>query len=495
MRAAPVREEGEVDKVDKQRTDSTVRKINIARLAVTVIFVTAALICIAVNAGRLDIYLPDGDSVHHYSPENGNVRITADPENERHMIVEPEGRYRGSESIVSSRENGGFKLVRVLPGGFMFDQLNGNFSGWKQLVLIIETYIFINTGLMLCSFAVRCRRDMFSYTTLFSGGAALLWLSVFLDLITHLIILGNSDAMFTMMYIYSLIKNAGTVFVMFSFPVMVIVVLSLIVSNISLIRHEGRSFVNLLGFVLSGLIVVGYGVSIWLDRNLSMGSEQEIRIYNTVTSLYNTVFVYFQAMLLSASLCGVIAVLKRPRYDKTHVIILGCAIADDGTPLPLLRGRIERAIGFAQAQKAAGGGEIVFVPSGGQGADEVMAEAESMRDYLLSRGVSGDRILLEDRSATTEENMRFSLEKIKAECSEPRIVFSTSGYHVLRSGLISRSEGLDADGIGSRTKWYFFPNAFVREFVGLLVSKWKQHLVRLVFFTLLFAGVNMIMPL
>lgn len=180
-----------------------------------------------------------------------------------------------------------------------------------------------------------------------------------------------------------------------------------------------------------------------------------MRIYNTLSCIYYTAFAYFEMMLVSASLCGMIAARKKPTPDKTHVIILGCAIAQDGTPLPLLRGRIDRAIAFAKEQQDKGGGEIKFVPSGGKGSDEVISEAESMKNYLLTQGIDESRVILENKSANTQENMRFSLEKIKADCAEPRIVFSTSGYHVLRSGMISEAQGLNAEGIGCRTKWYF----------------------------------------
>ena len=61
---------------------------------------------------------------------------------------------------------------------------------------------------------------------------------------------------------------------------------------------------------------------------------------------------------------------------------------------------------------------------------------------------------------------------------EGNVAFSTTNYHVFRSGLMARRVGMDAVGMGSRTKWYFWPNAAVREFVGLLTDhRVKQALV------------------
>jgi uncharacterized SAM-binding protein YcdF (DUF218 family) len=81
--------------------------------------------------------------------------------------------------------------------------------------------------------------------------------------------------------------------------------------------------------------------------------------------------------------------------------------------------------------------------------------------------------------------MRFSFEKTESEAGD--ILFSTSGYHVLRSGIIAVKEGLRIDGIGAKTKWYFWPNAFIREFIGLMVNKKKTVIVSFVVISVFYA--------
>ena len=76
---------------------------------------------------------------------------------------------------------------------------------------------------------------------------------------------------------------------------------------------------------------------------------------------------------------------------------------------------------------------------------------------------------------------------------EGKTVFATSSYHVFRSGLWARQAGLSAEGIGSKTKWWFWPNAFMRECVGLLVNRWKQELVFLAVLTGFFAILTMLL--
>ena len=93
----------------------------------------------------------------------------------------------------------------------------------------------------------------------------------------------------------------------------------------------------------------------------------------------------------------------------------------------------------------------------------------------MEKGVSEDHIIEEDASASTFENMKFSKEKIMETGVPGKIAFSTTNYHVFRSGLYARRVKMRAVGIGAPTKWYFWPNASVREFVGLLTEqKGKQ---------------------
>jgi len=99
-----------------------------------------------------------------------------------------------------------------------------------------------------------------------------------------------------------------------------------------------------------------------------------------------------------------------------------------------------------------------------------MAEGRAMGNYLLEKGIPASRILPETDSVNTLENMRFSEEIAKTAVPGAKVLFSTSDYHVFRSGILAGKAGLAADGIGSHTKWYFWPNALLREFVGMVVD-------------------------
>ena len=122
----------------------------------------------------------------------------------------------------------------------------------------------------------------------------------------------------------------------------------------------------------------------------------------------------------------------------------------------------------------------MLIPSGGQGADEPISEAEAMARYLLSKGIPENEILREEHSVNTLENMAFSRKIISTLSPGAKTAFATTNYHVFRSGLWSNRAGLHAEGFGSRTKWWYWPNAFVRECIGLAAHRWKQELLGLI---------------
>ena len=73
-----------------------------------------------------------------------------------------------------------------------------------------------------------------------------------------------------------------------------------------------------------------------------------------------------------------------------------------------------------------------------------------------------------------------------------KIAFSTTNYHVFRGYILSRKCGFDAKGISAPTKTYFYPNAFLREFVGLLVDQRYRHLAYIVLTVVFFLSMQLL---
>ena len=342
---------------------------------------------------------------------------------------------------------------------------------------LIDVCLLCVLVMLLAAFFRQMQYNPYSYNTIYYIGFALVVLSVL-----AMSILGTVRMIFgvqtiNLETIFGYLQNSAKLYMLLSFPFVLVFSAGLCVSNIALIRHEGFSPVNALGILLSFLMLAGDVFLFFADYYVS-GSMLYVMIHELVISFFATLYLYFECMLFGTVIADVIAARYEPEPDKDFIVILGCGLRADGTPTPLLRGRIDRAIAFAEKQKAATGKDVIFVTSGGQGADEVISESAAMRRYLMEQGVQESRIIEEDRSTNTLENMRFSKEKIDAVNPNGRVLFSTTNYHVFRSGLQARRVKMRALGIGAPTKWYFWPNAGVREFAGLLTAhRGKQAMI------------------
>ena len=80
---------------------------------------------------------------------------------------------------------------------------------------------------------------------------------------------------------------------------------------------------------------------------------------------------------------------------------------------------------------------------------------------------------MEQKSVSTEENLLFSRKLMDKEA--PKIVIVTTAYHVFRTLILAKQQGIKCVGFGAKTKWYFTLNALIREFVGYLRLTWKKH--------------------
>lgn len=343
--------------------------------------------------------------------------------------------------------------------------------------MIIAAYCLGASLLLFYSFREQIRYNPYSYNTILYFGFALFALFV---MITHIILsiqaFSNPEVYDAISLIHPLLNSAQN-YMIISIPFILLFSIALFVSNVSLLIHERKRFVNILGILLSFFLIAGEVFLFRFDYYVS-GSQTEVMIHDLFTNLFAAFYLYFECMLIGAIVASAIVVRHQIEKPVDFLIILGCGIRKDGTPTPLLRGRVDRAIRFYEQQKASTGKELIFIPSGGQGADEVVAESTAMKNYLLERGIPERLIIEENRSTSTFENMKFSKQIIQRLDPNGSVAFATTNYHVFRSGLYARRVKMRAVGMGAKTKWYFWPNAAVREFVGLLTNhRLKQALV------------------
>ena len=152
-----------------------------------------------------------------------------------------------------------------------------------------------------------------------------------------------------------------------------------------------------------------------------------------------------------------------------YMIVLGARVDPDG-PSPALRRRLNAVMAIVGDYPNA-----IIIASGGQGSDEPMSEAQCILDELVSRGVAPERILTEDRSTATVENIRFSMALMDAP--DARVGIVTNNYHVWRAIAIARKAGLsNAYGIAAEYTGHTKFHYMIREAVCIVVDFLRGNL-------------------
>ena len=348
-----------------------------------------------------------------------------------------------------------------------------------KLSLTIQALIILYFTKMVygCTLAAKYHfeKQKFSYSIIMDLGLALfLTINIFRQI--NLLIVNKNLTSINDLYNNTL--NSFSYFAYLILPVIIVLALYSVVANIILIVKVKFKKQNLLG-ILFGIIVAIGAISSQIIFEIVNRIElinSQIYIKKFIDIGLNSVLCYFYCITLATLYCNIMAARHKPEYNKDFVIILGAKVLKDGTLSPALKGRVDKAIEFANEQKEKSNKNIIFVPSGGKGKDELISEAEAMRNYLIENGVDSEDIVIENKSTNTLQNMRFSKQKIDEINKDGKILFTTNNYHIFRSGVIAANEGIECEGLGSKTKWYFYTNALIREFFANLFLQRKQHL-------------------
>lgn len=245
----------------------------------------------------------------------------------------------------------------------------------------------------------------------------------------------------------------------------------LITSGVRLIKREGRKLHNFLSVGLGVFLVVWLVLSPFLVREA---------VHPVVTIIYliaSFAIGYFFIVLISFAVASYINRIPLPWKKYDYIIVLGSGLINGHKVPPLLASRIEKGISlFWRFHSEKHPVKMIF--TGGQGSDEQLAEGRAMADYALARGMAEEQIIVEDKAANTYENLLFSKQLIEKETAESyNAIVVTNNYHVFRALLWAKYVGLKCEGAGSRTKFYFWLNALIREFIAVVMLRKRFHLV------------------
>lgn len=321
----------------------------------------------------------------------------------------------------------------------------------------ISILIFLIPFLFFAGIMVREPRTLWSGVSFFWTMICLAF-SMFLILSHYSEWLTEHEAVIGIMVFLFLLAMTGVL----AFPAVLIIMF--FIEGIKMIRHEGMKPSNMLSMLFS-ILLYGY-LAVWPV----IGNLQKNTWSTTLYAVISFSAVYVLALMAMYSLSAILNLihLKKNR-NADYIVVLGAGIL--GTKVtPLLAARIDRGIELLNRNP-----DAVLLMSGGQGPGEEITESEAMAAYALGQGVDADRILMEQRSISTEENLRFSKELMEKE--KPKIIIVTTAYHVFRALILAKQQGIKCIGFGAKTKWYFTLNALIREFAGYLHLTWKKHAV------------------
>ena len=234
----------------------------------------------------------------------------------------------------------------------------------------------------------------------------------------------------------------------------VVGMLIFVYAGVVLVMTRSTDLFNYAGFV-AGAVFIAAGVWVYkLKELLHM-------IPNPVIAI---VIVLFLAVLVHFTMFEVKVINfaeSTPRDDAEYIVVLGAKVTD-GRPSLEFQKRIDAALDYALNHE-----NVIIVCTGGQGSDEDLPESVVAYNYFLSNGIDESRLLREERSTSTHENLEFAAELIGENPSN--VIIVSSAFHLYRANIIASKLGYtDVSFIGITGSGILMPHYYVREYVAYI---------------------------
>lgn len=222
----------------------------------------------------------------------------------------------------------------------------------------------------------------------------------------------------------------------------------------------GYGFLGLCLAALAALILCFMGLKILSKRHEKAAlSLKKVLIYLIIIGL-------LAASVTEAVVISECVAAGAGESGERYAIVLGAGV-NGAVPSRALRARLEAALAFARENP-----DAALILSGGQGPGEDISEAQCMFNWLTQHGVTPERLILEDKSTSTEENLSFSREKLREHGAENEpVAIITAGYHIARARLMAGDLGYQT--VTARAAFTGYPilelNYFLREIPAIWV--------------------------
>ena len=278
---------------------------------------------------------------------------------------------------------------------------------------------------------------------------------------------------------YSFVMVLGIIFVVAIALFPFVLIITYFIQGILILKKEGLRLKNVLSLAFSiALVIYIFVWPLFRLKNLTNVYERPLLlIADLVYKMLSFIFIYLlflMAMYCISAILNLIHIGRNKKLD--YIIVLGAGIKGKKVT-PLLAGRIDKGIELLKYNPNA-----KLILSGGMGPGEDIPEGVAMAAYAKDKGVSDERIIVEDKSKNTYENLLFSSKLIDKE--NPKLALVTTSYHVFRALVFAKKLQIPCIGYGSKTKWYFTLNALIREYIGYLSISYRFHMLVILFYTI-----------
>lgn len=209
-----------------------------------------------------------------------------------------------------------------------------------------------------------------------------------------------------------------------------------------------------------GVAFLGWWIWRWRHRSFKGKSLMVLRFFQVGIGLGLALFVAAEFWIWSGG-------RSTEAKQTDYLLILGARVRGDTLSLSL-KARLDQGLDYLQQYP-----DTKIILSGGQGPGENLTEAAAMKQYLVKQGVPASRILEENRSTSTYENLAFSRDLLKDQGVDPSgvtLTLITNDFHMLRSKLLADRVGLQVYGYPAETPPYTVPRMLTREFAAMVKS-------------------------
>lgn len=214
---------------------------------------------------------------------------------------------------------------------------------------------------------------------------------------------------------------------------------------------HGTNFYLIWGILGLVLFLLGF---LW-----KRGGIARLPLWIRLTALF--LLILGTVIFVAVEGCVFSGFFTKEAQDFDYIIVLGAQMKENG-PSRVLKMRLDTAYEYLTEHE-----NTLVIVSGGQGNDERETEAEGMCRYLEEKGIDPSRIIKEDQSRNTAQNIEYSSHFL--DKTSDRVGIVSNNFHIFRAVSLARHAGYTyVSGVAAPSEPFLLPNNMFREFFGIV---------------------------